>query len=71
MDINVWRPDSTSNIYKKNISEVANKFGIPFFDASEVINPRNDENYEIEGPHFSPIGYEKVARGINQFILKN
>ena len=66
-----WRPDSTANTYKNNISETASKFGIPFLDTTEIINPRNNKNYALEGPHLSPLGYEKVAKGIYQFVLDN
>lgn len=56
-----WRPDSRGPVYAGQLRAYSEKLGLRFVDFSSELNR---EDYSLKGPHLSPVGYAKVAQGI-------
>jgi hypothetical protein len=60
-----YTPDPRANSYADKIKQLTSKLGLHFVDGREFLDRKKDsEDFAVNGPHLSPIGYEKMAKAI-------
>ena len=62
---NFWQPDPRADDYADNIRKLTFELGLRFVDGRTLLDRSKDsKDYGLKGGHLSPLGYEKMARGI-------
>lgn len=66
-----WRPDSRADNYELLLKQYSLQADVDFISMSEGINSIGMNAYAIKGPHLSPLGYQVVARKIQEFFVSS
>jgi len=56
-----WDPDYLSEKYKIEIKAYSERNNLLFIDGNEAIDSNSRVDYAPQGPHLSPVGYEKFS----------